>query len=320
MTDRAAWRGEHDWQHVAEMLRSRMPDSRVLAGAPLGALSTYRVGGSAGVLVEVGSERDLRSLAVMTASASWELLIVGLGSNLLVGDTGFNGVALRLGSAFAQARVAAPAVIAGGATPLPILARQCARAGLGGFGWAVGVPGSVGGAVRMNAGGHGSDIQQVLRWADVMDLASGECTRAHLEDLALGYRSSALQPHQVVVEVELLLDPSDREREERLIREIVQWRRRNQPGGANTGSVFRNPPGDLAGRLVEEAGCKGLRHGSAAVSEIHANFIQADAGGTAADVLALMREVAHRVELHSGVRLFPETHLVGFDGPFRGTR
>ena len=319
MTGGAALGGRHDWQRAAELLRSRMPESKVLIGAPLGALSTYRVGGSAGVLVEVGSERDLQSLAAANSSESWEILVVGLGSNLLVGDAGFNGLALRLGAAFARVRVVPPVVIAGAATPLPILARQCAGAGLGGFAWAVGVPGSIGGAVRMNAGGHGSDMRQVVHRAEVLDLASGESIRADLEYLALGYRSSALRSSQVVVEVELSLYPSDRRREDRLIREIVRWRRQNQPGGANTGSVFRNPPGDFAGRLVEAAGCKGLRLGSAAVSEIHANFIQADPDGIAEDVLSLMREVARRVELHSGVRLSPETRLVGFDEPFRSS-
>ena len=320
MTGGAALRGRHDWQSVAELLRSRMPDSKVLTGAPLGALSTYRVGGSAGALIEVGSERDLQCLAAASASESWEILIVGLGSNLLVADAGFNGLSLRLGAAFAGVRIVPPAVIAGAATPLPILARQCAGAGLGGFAWAVGVPGSIGGAVRMNAGGHGSDMRQVVHRAEVLDLASGESISADLEYLALGYRSSALHSSQVVVEVELSLHPSDRQREERLIRDIVRWRRQNQPGGANTGSVFRNPPGDFAGQLVEAAGCKGLRLGSATVSEIHANFIQADPGGTADDVLSLMREVARRVELHSGVRLRPETHLVGFDEPFRSSK
>lgn len=309
--------GPHDWESVAASLRPRMPDSRVSVGASLGALSTYRVGGPAAVLVEVGSVRDLRSLAAATAAAAWETLVVGLGSNLLVGDAGFAGVALRLGSAFAGLRIEAPLVIAGGATPLPVLARQCAGAGLGGFGWAVGVPGSIGGAVRMNAGGHGSDVRQVLRWAEVADLATGRTTRLDVEDLRLGYRSSDLRSTQVVVEVQLELHASDREREEGLIREIVGWRRRNQPGGANTGSVFTNPPDDFAGRLVEAAGCKGLRLGSASVSEVHANFIQADPDGTAADVVSLMREVARRVESHSGVRLQPETRLVGFGEPFR---
>lgn len=308
--------GAPDWPRLAESLAGQLAESRVVLDAPIGALSTYRVGGPARLLVEVGSAPDLGRLARVGAAEGWDVLVIGLGSNLLVADSGFDGVAIRLGSAFATTTIDGPTVTAGGATPLPVVARQCAAAGLGGFGWAVGVPGSVGGAVRMNAGGHGSDMSRVLQGADIVDLAAGGEWRAGLGDLALGYRRSALANHHVVVEVELRLWVSDRAREEEHIREIVGWRRRYQPGGPNTGSVFTNPPGDSAGRLVEAAGCKGLRVGSAAVSGLHANFIQADPGGSADDVMALMVEVARRVETHSGIRLEPETHLVGFAGPF----
>ncbi|MDE0654096.1 MAG: UDP-N-acetylmuramate dehydrogenase [bacterium] len=308
--------GTTDWSRVAALLTAQLVESRVVLEAPLGALSTYRVGGAASLLIEVGSLEDLRRLAGTVAEEGWAVLAIGLGSNLLVADAGFDGVALRLGTAFATTRIEGATVVAGGATPLPVVARQCAVAGLGGFGWAVGVPGSVGGAVRMNAGGHGSDMSEVLERAEIVDLASGREWQAGLEDLALGYRESALRRHHVVVEVELSLWRSDREHEEQLIRQVVAWRRRHQPGGANTGSVFTNPPGDSAGRLVEAAGCKGLRVGSAAVSGLHANFIQADPGGSAEDVMALMEEVARRVEADSGIRLRPETHFVGFDGPF----
>jgi len=306
----------HDWSAAAGRLAVELAESRVVAGAALGALSTYRVGGAAGLLVEVGSLNDLRRLAQAAAQEGWNVLVVGSGSNLLVSDAGFDGVALRLGATFAVTRIDAPVVTAGGATPLPVVARQCAAAGLGGFGWAVGVPGSVGGAVRMNAGGHGSDISEVLLSAEIVDLGTGEERRAVREDLALGYRRSALTNSHVVAEVQILLRPSRRDREEALIREVVAWRRQNQPGGANTGSVFMNPPDDSAGRLVEAAGCKGLRIGTARVSGLHANFILADAGGSADDVMSLMVEVAQRVEAHSGVRLRPETRLVGFESPF----
>lgn len=308
--------GTHDWAGLASWLAGRLTESRPVPDAPLGALTTYRVGGAAALLVELGSVGDLRRLARAAANGTWDVLVIGLGSNLLVADTGFDGVAVRLGSAFATTRIDGTTVTAGGVAPLPVVARQCAAAGLGGFGWAVGVPGSVGGAVRMNAGGHGSDMSEVIRGAEVVDLGTGEQKHVGLESLDLGYRSSALRNHHVVVEVELGLRTSDREREEAEIRRIVAWRRRHQPGGANTGSVFMNPPGDSAGRLAEAAGCKGLRIGTAAVSGLHANFIRADPGGSASDVLSLMEEMARRVEAHSGIRLRPETHLVGFDRPF----
>lgn len=308
--------GARDWQRIAATLTDALPDSRVVADAPLGALSTYRVGGSARLMVEVGSAADLERLAAATSAERWNVVVVGLGSNLLVADAGFEGVAIRLGSAFAAVRIERSTVLAGGAAPLPVVARQCAAAGLGGFSWAVGVPGSLGGAVRMNAGGHGSDMSQVMRRADVVDFACGERSMVETKDLALGYRASALDDHHVVVEVELCLQASERQREEQVIGQIVAWRRRHQPGGPNTGSVFTNPPDDSAGRLAEAAGCKGLRIGTASVSELHANFIQADAAGSADDVMSLMVEMARRVEAHSGVRLRPETCMVGFEEPF----
>jgi UDP-N-acetylmuramate dehydrogenase len=307
----------HDWPLAIETLRARLHDSEVGGDAPLGALSTYRVGGRAAVLVDVGSRTDLEQFAALSAQAGWEVLVVGLGSNLLVADSGFDGIALRLGTAFANVSIRGAVVTAGGAAPLPVVARQCAAAGLGGFSWAVGVPGSIGGAVCMNAGGHGSDMRQVLDRVEIADLTKGGTWRATAHELAMGYRTSALDNYHVVVEVDLGLEPGDRRQEEQAIREIVAWRRRNQPGGANTGSVFKNPPGDAAGRLVELAGCKGLRVGTASISSRHANFIQADAGGSSSDVISLMREVARRVESHSGVRLHPETRLIGFDEPFR---
>jgi UDP-N-acetylmuramate dehydrogenase len=205
-------------------------------------------------------------------------------------------------------------VRAGGAASLPVVARQTAAAGLTGFEWAVGVPGSIGGAVRMNAGGHGSDMAACLRGVRVLDLANGEDERVSRAALELSYRHSAIGPTQVVVDADLALRPGDRAAAEAEIAEIVRWRREHQPGGPNAGSVFTNPPGDSAGRLIEASGAKGLRVGTAMVSTKHANFIQADEGGRADDVVALMAEVQRRVEAATGVLLRAETRLIGF-GP-----
>jgi UDP-N-acetylmuramate dehydrogenase len=238
---------------------------------------------------------------------------VGKGSNLLVADAGFPGLAITLGEDLAGVDIDGVGVRAGGAAPLPVVARRTAAAGLTGFEWAVGVPGSVGGAVRMNAGGHGSDIARSLTTVRILDLRGGPDGERAAADLALGYRRSAVAPHHVVVWAELELAEGDREASEAQLAEIVRWRRENQPGGQNAGSVFTNPPGDSAGRLVDAAGLKGHRVGSAHVSPKHANFVQADEGGSADDVLALVREVQRRVEETMGVRLAPELRLVGFE-------
>jgi UDP-N-acetylmuramate dehydrogenase len=247
------------------------------------------------------------------AATGLDVLVVGKGSNLLVAEAGFDGVAVVLGDGFTAVDIAGTRVWAGGAAALPVVARQTVRAGLTGFEWAVGVPGSIGGAVRMNAGGHGSDMAATLLEAELVDLAGGGAVRTMpVADLALGYRRSAVGPAQVVVAATVVLAVGDRAAGERTLSEIVAWRRANQPGGQNAGSVFTNPPGDSAGRLIDVAGCKGLRHGTASVSTKHANFFQADPGGSADDVWALMGEVRRRVAEATGIDLVPETRLVGF--------
>jgi UDP-N-acetylmuramate dehydrogenase len=283
---------------------------------PLGPLTTYRVGGSAALFVEVTSDGDLARVAAAAASGA-PVLVVGRGSNLLVADAGFPGIAVALGEPYADITLDGTTVRAGGATALPVLARRTAAAGLRGLEWAVGVPGSVGGAVRMNAGGHGSDVAASLVEVRVVDLASGHHGVVAAADLDLGYRRSALTPTSVVVEAAFALRPGDAEAAGAEVAEIVRWRRANQPGGQNAGSVFTNPEGDAAGRLVEVAGCRGLRLGTAQVSPKHANFIQADAGGSADDVAALIGEVRRRVRAATGVALRPELRMVGFSAEVR---
>jgi len=167
----------------------------------------------------------------------------------------------------------------------------------------------------MNAGGHGSDMAASLVRVRLVDLGSGEDVSVDAAQLDLSYRSSNLRADQVVLHADLQLAPGDVRAGEAELSEIVRWRREHQPGGQNAGSVFTNPPGDSAGRLIDAAGCGGLRIGTAEVSTKHANFIQSDVGGSADDVHALMVEVARRVADVHGVHLHPETRLVGF-GPF----
>ena len=282
---------------------------------PLGPLTTYRVGGAAALFARLEHEDDLRAASAVVEARDLPVLIVGKGSNLLVADAGFPGLAVVLGDGFATVDLEDGFVRAGGATPLPVLARRTAAAGRRGLEWAVGVPGSVGGAVRMNAGGHGSDIAAHLLRVRVFDLATGDDGVVEAADLALGYRRSSIGPTQVVVWADLATSEGDPDAAAAAIAEIVAWRRENQPGGQNAGSVFTNPEGDSAGRLVEAAGCKGLRLGTAEVSTKHANFIQVDAGGRADDVRTLMVVVQERVFEQAGVRLHPEVHLVGFPQP-----
>ncbi len=293
---------------------------QVIAGGNLGVLTTYRVGGPAALLVTVRQESDLAVIAAAVRASSLPVLVVGRGSNLLVADAGFPGIAVVLDPAgFDEVTIEGAAVRAGAAVPLPALARQTVDAGLTGLEWAVGVPGSVGGGVRMNAGGHGSDIAHCLRACRVVDLGrhvpAGAVCRTGA-DLHLGYRRSAIGATQVVVTAVFDLGPGDRERGRATIRDIVRWRRQHQPGGQNAGSVFTNPPGpppaNSAGWLIDTAGCKGRRWGSAMVSTKHANFIQADDGGSADDVGQLMELVRAEVRRVHGIDLHPEVRAVGF--------
>ena len=203
---------------------------------------------------------------------------------------------------------------AGSAVALPVLARRTAAAGLTGFEWAVGVPGSIGGAVRMNAGGHGSDIAACLACVEIFDLHAEHSEWRSTDALGLRFRGSGLLDHEIVLTARLTLAIGDIERSEREIAEIVRWRRENQPGGQNAGSVFVNPiPGQLsAGELIDRLDLRGFRVGGAFVSDKHANFIQAGEGATADDVKAVIDQVRDRVAAETGFELRSEVRLVGF--------
>ena len=287
------------------------------ATSPLGPRTTYRVGGAAALLRRGDDGRRPRAPPATRSSPPASPCSSWARARTCSSPTPASPVwpsPWATPSPTIDRRRARPCT-AGGAAALPVVARRTVAAGLTGFEWAVGVPGSIGGAVRMNAGGHGADMAASLVGIRVLDLAGGEDGVVPAARLDLGYRRSNLAATAVVVDATLALAGGDRAAGEATLAEIVRWRRENQPGGPNAGSVFTNPPGDSAGRLVDAAGAKGLRIGSAEVSTKHANFIQADAGGSAADVLALMREVRRRVAERFGVDLHPETVLVGFDNP-----
>lgn len=281
---------------------------------PLGAQTTYRVGGSAALMVTVHDETDLSVVGEAIRTTGVDVLVVGRGSNLLVADDGVDALAVALGALGDGVEVVGTTVVAGAGVSLPVLARRTVAAGLTGLEWAVGVPGSVGGGVRMNAGGHGSDMAANLVRVDIVDLRSGERRWWGADEVGLRFRGSDLTDDHLVVAAEFSLVEGDRDEGEEILSDIVRWRRDHQPGGQNAGSVFVNPiPGQLsAGELIDAAGLRGLRHGTAEVSTKHANFIQADENGLAADVVSLMLAVRSAVGQHSGVWLRSELRLVGF--------
>lgn len=299
---------------LAELQASPLAGN-VQANAPLGALTTYRVGGNAALLATLNTQTQLEVLASFLANhTEVSVAVIGKGSNLLVSDEGFAGIALMLGQEFADIGVDNTIITAGGAAKFPVVARVSVRAGLSGMEWAIGVPGSVGGAVRMNAGGHGEEIKDSLVEAEVFNLQTGESAWHTNQDLDFKYRHSRIARHEIITQAKFELTPEDPTVAQAKLLELVQWRRQNQPGGANAGSVFTNPDGDSAGRLIEAAGAKGLRINTAQVSDKHANFFCPDPNGKANDIFALMLEVQRRVKEEIGVSLAYETKLLGFDG------
>ena len=288
---------------------------RVVRGGDLGSLTTYRVGGPAALLLTAQSVEELSLVKDALVESGLPVLIVGRGSNLLVSDRGFPGIAIVLDpSKFSDVEIERHMVSAGAALPLPALARQTVEAGLTGLEWAVGVPGSVGGGVRMNAGGHGSDVAHHLESATIVDLeGTGVPEVIPVGRMDFSYRHSAVTPARAIVSARFHLSPGEREKGRATIREIVRWRREHQPGGQNAGSVFTNPPGASAGLLIDSAGLKGRRVRSAEVSPKHANFIQADPGGSAEDIRELIEIVRAEVLRHNGVDLQHEVRLIGFD-------
>ncbi|HVB50533.1 MAG TPA: UDP-N-acetylmuramate dehydrogenase [Acidimicrobiales bacterium] len=288
--------------------------ARVLEHAPLGARTTYRVGGSARLLVTLSTLGDLDELGPLIRGAGLDVVMLGNGSNLLVEEGEHDVLVVHLTDELStltwRDEGSVVVVNAGAGLDLPIAARRLAKEGVVGFEWAVGVPGTFGGAVAMNAGGHGSDIAASIFAASIWH--ESDVTSWTKEQLGLSYRTSALVPGDVVLSVTLRLTRGDVIEAETRLRDIVRWRREHQPGGANGGSVFRNPANDHAARLIEAAGCKGLRLNSAVVSEKHANFIQVDSGGSAQDVFALLTLVRERVEKDSGTTLISEHRFVGF--------
>jgi len=292
-----------------------LTSSTVQLNAPLGSATTYRVGGSVRALVHVGSIDDLLRVTSLAAQHDVPIVVIGKGSNMLVSDRGFQGIAIMLEGAFdsiSQDDLGQHQVTLGAAVSLPTAARRLVAENLTGFEWAVGVPGTIGGAIAMNAGGHGSDMAASVVRVEVLDLALGAMRTMLADELAFRYRGSAITANEVVLSATLQLAQGDSSEGEVMLSEIVRWRREHQPGGQNAGSVFTNPPNDSAGRLIDSCGLKGHRFGTAEVSTKHANFIQADPDGRADDIFALMGEVAAAVYEQTGVTLTPETRLVGF--------
>jgi len=299
----------------AQVLATPQRSCFATADTSLAPYTTYRVGGAASVFASPRDDDELHLVAEVVRDTGLPTLVVGRGSNMLVADAGFPGIAISLATMAEWVKFDDVTVHAGAAMALPVLARRSVAAGLVGFEWAVGVPGSVGGAVRMNAGGHGSDMAASLIGVHVLDLRTTCRAWVAAEQLRLRFRGSDIGDHQIVLDAQLLLQHGDTAAAEATLAEIVRWRREHQPGGQNAGSVFVNPiPGELAAaELIDKLGLRGFRIGGASVSEKHANFIQAGDKCTAGDVRAVIEHVCAEVQRATGIELRSEVTLIGFE-------
>jgi UDP-N-acetylmuramate dehydrogenase len=282
---------------------------------PLSRLTTVRTGGPAEFFARAGSEEQLAQLLAWAAGREAAVAVVGSGSNLLVADEGVRGLVLKLDRELASIEVEGRAIVCGGGARLPAVAARAAREGLSGIEFGVNIPGTVGGAVRMNANAYGGELERVLDWVTVVTAAGSE--RRSARELGLGYRRSNLAEGEIVSRALMTLVPRESEEVKAALSELRSLRHEAQPQGIKTfGSTFKNPDdpraeGRSAGLLLAEAGCNGLAVGGARFAPKHANFIENTGTASTADVLALMAEGRRRVKERFGVELEPEVQTLG---------
>ena len=282
---------------------------------PLARLTTVRTGGPADWFARPSGEAELLELLAWAGEEGLAVGTIGSGSNLLVADDGFRGLAIKLDGDLATIERDGERILCGGGARLPSAAARAAAWGLSGLEFGINIPGTAGGAVRMNANAYGGQLAEVLEWVDVAT-PSGLDRRTPAQ-LGFAYRSSNLGPVEVVSRAAFRLRPGDPAEIRTVLAEMREKRREAQPSGIKTfGSTFKNPEderagGRSAGQLLEAAGCRGLRRGGARFSEVHANFVENGGDATTADVLELMAEGRRRVHERFGVKLEPEVQVLG---------
>ena len=291
------------------------PPPSIRGDYPLSGLATVRTGGHAEMFARAGSEAELTELLGWAKHVGAQVNVVGSGSNLLVADEGVRGLVLKLDRELAAIELDGTSLVCGGGARLPSVAAYAARNGLSGIEFGVNIPGTVGGAVRMNANAYGGELASALVWAQIV--SSSGSRRCVPEELGFAYRSSNLRPGEIVASVRFALVASDPASVKATLAQMRARRHEAQPQGIKTfGSTFKNPDdpraaGATAGLLLAQAGCNGLAVGGARFAPKHANFIENAGTATTADVVALMGEGRRRVIESCGVALEPEVQTLG---------
>lgn len=288
----------------------------VRADYPLSRLTTVRAGGAADLFARPTTEAELIELLRWAAEDGIEVGVVGSGSNLLVADEGYRGLVLKLDGELSSVEREGTHVLCGAGARLPSATAKVARWGLTGLEFGINIPGTVGGAVRMNANAYGGELGRVLEWVDLCTANGSE--RREPSDLGFAYRRSNLGPGEIVSRASFRLAEGDVEEIKATLARMRGQRREAQPSGIKTfGSTFKNPADDpraegrTAGQLLEAAGCRGLQVGGARFSPKHANFVENTGDATTADILDLMAEGRRRVHESSGIVLEPEVQILG---------
>lgn len=290
-------------------MRDIFPEAKL--SEPMRRYTAWKIGGPADALLEPKDSGELLDAIKKARENDLPVTVLGGGTNVLILDGGIRGLTIRLAKSMKHIEFDGNTMIADAGALYPVLANTSAARGLTGMEFATGIPGTVGGAVFMNAGAYGTETKEVLAWAEVF--RDGEVVRMTPEDLELSYRRSVLHDHPdwTVLRASYRLSPGDPEESKRTIREFRAQRMNGSPSKPSCGSTFKRPPGDFPGRVIEAAGMKGKRVGNVEVSPVHANYFVNLGGGTASDALELMRVVKEEVRKKLGVELQPEVRVVG---------
>lgn len=294
------------------LFSSCLPREHILPAEPMSRHTTFEIGGPADCMVLPASAAETAAVLQLAIRQALPLTVIGNGSNLLVRDKGIRGLVLKVGQPMSELRCEGEFIIAGAGASLGEVAKFAAACGLSGLEFAVGIPGSIGGAVFMNAGAYDGEMSRVVAAATAV-CPDGTIHNFSAAEIEFGYRHSVFQQnHWVICEVQLRLQPGDPVQIAAVMADLTQKRASKQPlEWPSAGSTFRRPPGYFAGTLVEQAGCKGLCCGDAKVSDKHAGFVINTGQASAADVQELIRLVQQRVKAQSGVDLWPEVVILG---------
>lgn len=295
-----------------EYLTAQVPAECVKLNEPMASHTTFRVGGDADYFVEISSAQELANIIKYLKQMEYSYFILGNGSNLLVGDKGYQGVILHLGERFSEIAVEGESITAQAGAMLSFVAKTAAKNGLSGLEFASGIPGTVGGAVVMNAGAYDGEMKQVITEVTVMS-EEGEILVLDCETMEFGYRTSIIKNRPfVVLSAKMQLKKGDVVEIQSKMDDFGERRRSKQPlEYPSAGSTFKRPEGYFAGKLIMDAGLRGYRIGGAQVAEKHCGFVINIGNATAADISELMEEVSEKVERQFGVTLEPEIIRIG---------